>query len=587
MADTSGNTNSYTRGGVNSNDGQVAYSHGNINTQDSQIAYLHGGINSNDNLAAFVSGLDSSLDNQAVYLIGKDTDEDSQEAYAYGGLNSSTSGEAYLCGSLIPSVLSVTLSSFDSYETIHSISMPASVNVGDLLLCLIVNDGSAAVVTPDGWSGLATTAYSSYVRFGIYAKVAAGTEGGTTVDFETEGYKAGAAQVYRIGDWYGSLDGIEVSEAATGYDYSPNPPSLTASLGAHRNLWIACYGGDDRDASDGYPTDYTDFIWNAPPYISYPACCGSARRHLTSNVQDPSTFHRSDDEQWVAFTIVVYPAFSEDNSSTAAYAFGVQVENSTVHAFLSTGKSTCSSTEAYLVGSSSTNNSISAYTYSEAYPTPGSKAAYIRGGQLGNSSISSWVFGCIHDTTIAFLSGNIAANDNQAACIIGITENVSTYRHAYCYGVLRTSQSAYLGGVLMTQVDYIWLKTSDLSIEKKFRVITQDYDDGTLDRSEEINKTVGGGIDHSVGAIYKTWSMIIRVRHTETEENYGDRQDLEDFYSLNNPSGTPSNDITFIDHHQVEYTVHIVGKMTKNLLGCEIEGEYAWYLYKLNLMRIQ
>jgi hypothetical protein len=141
----------------------------------------------------------------------------------------------------------------------------------------------------------------------------------------------------------------------------------------------------------------------------------------------------------------------------------------------------------------------------------------------------------------------------------------------------------------MAQVDYIWLKTSDggATRSKKFRVLQQDYDDGTLEKAEDVQKTIGGGIDNPVGAVYKTWSMIIRVRHTETEVDYGNVEDLEYFWKLNNPNGTPSNDITFIDHHQVEYTVQTVGKLTKNLMGCQVEGECAWYLYKLQLMRIQ
>lgn len=138
-------------------------------------------------------------------------------------------------------------------------------------------------------------------------------------------------------------------------------------------------------------------------------------------------------------------------------------------------------------------------------------------------------------------------------------------------------------------VDYIWLKTSDsgTTLSKKFRVIAQDYDDGTLERGGDADITIGGGLSYSMGAIYKTWSTTIKVRHTETETDYGDIWDLEYFYDLNNPNGTPSMDITFIDHHEVTYTVRLVGKMSKSLLSCVITGSCAWFIYKLNLMRIQ
>ena len=201
---------------------------------------------------------------------------------------------------------------------------------------------------------------------------------------------------------------------------------------------------------------------------------------------------------------------------------------------------------------------------------------------LGGSSSSS-------DTSV-YLSGSVLISDSQSAYIVGPAETVNKSVSAYCSGMTRSSIHAYIGeGLEMAQVDYIWLKTSDsgATLSKKFRVLQQDYDDGTLEKAENINRTIGGGVDHSVGGVYMTWSMVIRVRHTETETDYGNKDDLEYLWGLNNPNGTPSNDITFIDHHQVQYTVHTVGKLTKNLLGCQVEGECAWYLYKIKLMRVQ
>ena len=214
---------------------------------------------------------------------------------------------------------------------------------------------------------------------------------------------------------------------------------------------------------------------------------------------------------------------------------------------------------------------------------------YLHGAVIAESSKTSYLVGSIYDTQSVYLTGNIAVLDSQNAYIVGLTGSTTSAQYGYCYGILRNTTSAYLEGVLMAAVDYIWLKTSDAgaTLSKKFRVLQQDYDDGTLERSESLDKTVGGGIDHSIGAIYKTWSMIIKVRETESEADYGDKDDLEYLYGLNNPNGTPSDSITFIDHHQVEYTVHMVGKMTKNLLGCEIEGTDAWFLYRIQLMRVQ
>ena len=145
----------------------------------------------------------------------------------------------------------------------------------------------------------------------------------------------------------------------------------------------------------------------------------------------------------------------------------------------------------------------------------------------------------------------------------------------------------------MAEIAYITLKTSDggSTRKKKFRVIAQDYDDGTYNRSESVRRTVGGGIDHSIGKPYRTWSPTIRVRYTESDTSYGTASDLEYFFNLNDPGATPSNVIQFSDNHYdgyngTQYTalVHMVGQMPKMLMGCKIEGTEAWYMYKVTFM---
>lgn len=251
-----------------------------------------------------------------------------------------------------------------------------------------------------------------------------------------------------------------------------------------------------------------------------------------------------------------------------------------------------SSLSASLDGIGIGSSSVPAYTNFQAGYANGSNTAYTRGGIN-----IYWI------RAFSYLNGAIQVRSNQQAFLTTktlITTSVKAYVNkpasnifyrigSFCQGILRSNIPSYMEGDLMAQVDYIWFKTSDdgATRSKKFRVLQQDYDDGTLEKAEDLKKTIGGGVDHSVGEVYKTWSMIIKVRDEETELDYGDKEDLEYFWGLNNPMGVPSNDITFIDHHQVEYTVHTVGKLTKNLLGTQIQGECAWYLYKMQLIRVQ
>jgi hypothetical protein len=133
---------------------------------------------------------------------------------------------------------------------------------------------------------------------------------------------------------------------------------------------------------------------------------------------------------------------------------------------------------------------------------------------------------------------------------------------------------------------YITLTDSAAVKSKRFRVLQEGYDDGTWNRSENIRRLIGGGLDHSYGATYRTWNALIKVRHTETDANYGALSDLEYFYKLNNPAGSPNTTLTFVDHHGTSLSVQIVGQMPKNALSCSIEGTTAWFIYKIQLIEV-
>ncbi|KKL52238.1 hypothetical protein LCGC14_2287490, partial [marine sediment metagenome] len=95
-------------------------------------------------------------------------------------------------GGGFPQVQSVTETPFLSNTTTHNVSMPATVNSGDLLIAHLTFDASASVnSTPTDWTPVDAN------RLNLYMKVADGTEGGTTVDFPTTAIEAGAAQVHR------------------------------------------------------------------------------------------------------------------------------------------------------------------------------------------------------------------------------------------------------------------------------------------------------------------------------------------------------------------------------------------------------
>ena len=220
-----------------------------------------------------------------------------------------------------PAVASVTQTAFSSDTTTHNVSMPATVNAGDLLIVLFTNDGSATVTTPAGWTPLASTAEGSHVRLSVYYKKAAGTEGGTTVNFDTSASEQAAAQVYRITDWHGTTP-PEISTAATNAgSTAPDPASLNpAGWGVADTLWLAVAGQDrgNQLGTTTYPPSYTNGTSTVSSNDN--VCCRtlSARRALVAASEDPGAFTIPASEQWVAFTIAVRPAPRNLTTSSTA-----------------------------------------------------------------------------------------------------------------------------------------------------------------------------------------------------------------------------------------------------------------------------
>jgi len=263
---------------------------------------------------------------------------------------------------------------------------------------------------------------------------------------------------------------------------------------------------------------------------------------------------------------------------------------------------TSSATDAYLVGGIHVDHSKSAFIASIAHGVF-SKDAFVHGCLHVKADTSAYTIGGYNYYVVAraWLTGGDVVSDSQVAFLKGGTDDTSS-ASAYCSGVSghkarisvyldaieRTSVHAMLEGDVMAN-DYIWLRTDDsgATLSKKFRVIAEGYDDGTMSKSMSIEKTIGGGVDASMGEVYKSWAPIIKVRHTEPISDYGTLDDLKTFYSYSDPGGTPSNRITFIDHHGSSYTIVFVGELKKQMLSAIIVGEDAWSIVAVLFQEIK
>ncbi len=231
-------------------------------------------------------------------------------------------GKAYLFGGGCqlqdaPIVESVTPSTFSSNTTTHNVNMPGSVAAGDLLIALFTNDGSATVSDPDGaggWEQITTQNNGNSVRGSVWAKVATGSEGGTSVNFQTSANETAAAQVYRIaaGSWSGSLStGVDAANGPSSTTSSPNPPGLNpAAWGAENTLWLAYAAGGTYTSISSPPSGFSDPQHSNGGTGTSGASVGSARRSSISESEDPDSFSMNASQASTTFTIAVRPAAS-------------------------------------------------------------------------------------------------------------------------------------------------------------------------------------------------------------------------------------------------------------------------------------
>lgn len=204
-----------------------------------------------------------------------------------------------------PTHESVTETTFASDTTTHNVSMPATVNAGDVLVCLFSNDGAATVTTPGGWTQESSTANGASGRLSVYSKTADGSEGGTTVDFVTSANEKAAAQVHRYSGAHGD---VEVGTPVTGSTASQDPPSLSPSWGSADTAWLAVVGRNTTATVSSYPTDYANGLDTQSGLADNThAQVASARRNNATATEDPGAFTMSAAVNGITQTVAIRP----------------------------------------------------------------------------------------------------------------------------------------------------------------------------------------------------------------------------------------------------------------------------------------
>lgn len=199
-----------------------------------------------------------------------------------------------------PQVAAVNGGSMGADNVNHTVNLPAGIAAGDLLLVFFASDGAPTITFPAGWTGLFQVDSGGEVVFGVWYRIADGTEG-ATITATTSDYEQSAHTSYLITGYSGTPEALYATAAS---DY-PDPPELTPSWGADDTLWFAACGYDDGTRTvTTYPADYSN---GRNDRTTYRLGCGvgSGRRELNADSENPVSFHISESEEWVAATVAI------------------------------------------------------------------------------------------------------------------------------------------------------------------------------------------------------------------------------------------------------------------------------------------
>jgi hypothetical protein len=210
-----------------------------------------------------------------------------------------------------PSYQSTTVTDFGADATSHNVNMPATVNAGELLLAIVAFDELiTTITTPSGWTRLVTrTPASGLVIAAVYAKVATGSEGGTSVDFVTSNAQRGSAHVIRVTSWAGSLGRVPIAVCAAPITGGSDEVTLVTGTSAMDILWIAAQAKSSSSAWGATPpTGYSnESKTNASEDTTAGGSIASAARAATAAGESVTGWWLGGGTSICSFVIAVLP----------------------------------------------------------------------------------------------------------------------------------------------------------------------------------------------------------------------------------------------------------------------------------------
>lgn len=206
-----------------------------------------------------------------------------------------------------PQVRSSATYTDSSAATSRDITLPATVSSGDLLLMIVGAYSNYVPTTPSGWTQIDSTRYvSTWITSIVYAKVAAGTEGGGTATLAMDGSTRASAVTFAISDWAGSLSDVYQSYIGDSIQ-NLDPASLSPTPGSSNYLWLVGLTWKDGSTYSVslVPTGYGNDV-TAESGVTTEGAVYVVRKEATASSDNPSTFEMlGGSTQQAAWTIAV------------------------------------------------------------------------------------------------------------------------------------------------------------------------------------------------------------------------------------------------------------------------------------------
>lgn len=208
-----------------------------------------------------------------------------------------------------PTVQTRTTGASSATATSHTVTLPATVNSGDLLLIAFTcGGGTGTTVTWDNstagtWTEIANNTQSTNVRGILLSKVADGTEDSAALSITLSVAAQVAWTIWRITGCQGGVEAIANSGGTTTVTFS----ALTPSWGADDNLWLAVGHINSTPTVSPYSTNYTNATRAAGSGTSR-VTTESVERELNAASETPSAWTISNVNGHVQYTVAIRPA---------------------------------------------------------------------------------------------------------------------------------------------------------------------------------------------------------------------------------------------------------------------------------------